>query len=298
VRSVIEERSAVSLPTDPDSTELERLGLRESWDGLRAAFAERVRSGFSDWIDADQPHHQLQLEFALGRLGVGIHLMRWCERYAALPGRRLDVLDVGAGNGGVALAFANSARFRVHALDIVPNPVLRSVSRTASLRVYHTLASGTALPYQPDSFDVVLLIDALEHIAGARSLGPEIMRVLRPGGQCLITTPARVRFLLARDPHFGVPGLGALPNSLQRFVVNHVVRRRIGGLQGEQWPASDVEHIYWSVDEIARLFPGACGVEGLYTKVLSGAARPPSREWWRYKYRRFLFDHVRLYKGR
>ena len=46
----------------------------------------------------------------------------------------------------------------------------------------------------------------IEHVADVPSLGAEIMRVLRPGGYCMITTPARLRHLTAPDPQ--PPGRG------------------------------------------------------------------------------------------
>jgi 2-polyprenyl-3-methyl-5-hydroxy-6-metoxy-1,4-benzoquinol methylase len=112
----------------------------------------------------------------------------------------------------VAFAFGNCPSYRVHAIDVVPNPVLSRLNRRRAIPVCYTVGSGHDLPYRPESFGLVLLVDAIEHIPDRRRLGSEIMRVLRPGGICIVSTVARLRYLLRRDPHYGVRGLVALPN--------------------------------------------------------------------------------------
>ena len=264
---------------------------RIPWEALRSALAEHAAAGLRTWIDSTQPHFSNQLAFALSRLDEGIALRHHCELRESLPAR-VDVLDLGAGNGGVAFAFANSPRYRVHTLDLVPNSVLRAVRRTTGLPVLPAVGNGAALPYADASFDVVLLIDAIEHVSTPGPLGEEIMRVLRPEGVCIVTTVARLRFLFRRDPHWGIPGLVALPNWLQRFVVNKLARRRNLGPGGATVPAYDVHHIYWHKDEIGALFPRPASVTAMYAWPIDPNARMLTREWLRYQLRGFVFDHV------
>ena len=88
----------------------------------------------------------------------------------------------------------------------------------------------------------------------------------------------------------------ALPNGVQRFVVNRLFRRRLETPEGPV-PAYDVTHTFSRVSEIGRLFPGAVAAEGLYGRPLVGGAPRYSREWWRWKAKDFLFDHVLIFKG-
>jgi SAM-dependent methyltransferase len=263
-------------------------------------FTAEVRATFASWIAPEQAHHHEQLAFATGRLAEGVGLVRYVALHEARlpPTVTLDVLDLGAGNGGVALAFANCRRFRVHACDHVPNRVLEGLVRASGCPIRHTVGSGHDLPYRERSFDLVLLVDAIEHVADARQLGREIMRVLKPGGMCLVSTAARLRYVLRPDPHYGVRGLVVLPNELQRFVVDRVARRRVQSEDGTLHTAYDVHHLFWTVAEIGRLFPGAAVVEGLYGQRLSPNASRFSREWWRWKARELLFDHVLVFKAR
>jgi SAM-dependent methyltransferase len=249
------------------------------------------------WVVAGQPFLHDQLAFALGRFDEGAGFVRYFER--ARPSLRRpprDVLDLGTGNGGIAFAFANCPRYRVSAIDIGQNRILRQFARRENLPVGYALASGHELPYAAESFDLVLLIETIEHLPRPRRLGEEIMRVLRPGGVCLVTTPARLRYLFAPDPHYGVRFVAGLPNFLQRFAVNRIARRRITSPDGGSWPAYDVERLYWHVREIAGLLPDPKTVDVLFAQPPSGGPFLTGA-WWRRKFRNFLFNHVLISKG-
>jgi SAM-dependent methyltransferase len=270
---------------------------RIPWPELRRRFAEAVDAHLSGWSSSSAEYAASQRGFALGRLEAGQAILRFFEApERAVAASRLDVLDVGAGNGGLALAFANSPRHRVAAFDTGPNRVLRNVAGAAGLPLAYCLARGERLPFGEKSFDLVLLVEVIEHVREPRLLGREVMRVLRPGGRCFVTTPARVRFLLRPDPHYGVRGIAGLPNPVQRFLVDRVARRRITAPDGRSTPAYDVERLFWHVREIAGLFPGRAGCDVFYERAPAGGPFP-SREWWRRALRGFLFDSLVITKA-
>lgn len=284
----LEQRTAMKHWDD-----LRNVPVRFPWPDLRRRFIEAVSSEFARWISPDQAHFREQLLFAVGRFDEGAALVR----YFALQGliRPARILDIGAGNGGVAFALANCRDFEVRTLDIVPNGELVALRRALGLPVQPVVASGDGIPLEGESLDIVLLIDTLEHLPDAPRVGREIMRVLRPGGVCLITTPARVGHLFRRDPHYGVPFIALFPNEVQRFIVDRVFRRR---------PRYDVTHLYWHVREIERVFPGRTRTEVLFNRgyqpppSLRHALRHPStmRELIAYKLRGFFFDRLLIYK--
>ncbi|MEX1245540.1 MAG: class I SAM-dependent methyltransferase [Thermoanaerobaculia bacterium] len=269
---------------------------RLDWSTVRSSFVEAVRSEFAAWISPGQPHFSSQLAFAIGRFAEGSALVRFFELTPSESGPVTDVLDIGSGNGGVAFAFANCLKYQVHALDVVPNRLLARLQQSLEMPVRPVIGTGSALPYRDKRFDIVLLVDVIEHVKDAHRIGAEVMRVLRPGGVCFVSTAARLRYLTKPDPHYGVKGLVALPNALQRFVVNHILRRRILTADGRCWPAYDVEHTFWHVNEIARLFPGHDSAQGLYAYPMCGG-RVFTREWLRRRLRGFLFHHVLIRKG-
>ena len=92
---------------------------------------------------------------------------------------------------------------------------------------------------------MVILSEVIEHLAQPSVAGAEILRVLKPGGICLISTPPRLVFARRPDPHFQIPFLVALPDFLQRVVAGWL-RPGI---------PYNVTHIYGTTWGIARQFP-------------------------------------------
>jgi SAM-dependent methyltransferase len=273
------------------------------WRALHARFVDAVSREFANWIAPDQPHHHEQLGVAAGRLEEGARLLA----DFSMTEERVRVLDIGAGNGGIAFAFANDPRHEVHTLDVVANPQMLALRRALPLRVNQMIGDGAVLPFADQSLDLVLLVDVLEHLPRPRKTGAEIMRVLRPGGRCIVATPARAAWLFRRDPHYGVPGLVLFPNDVQRFIVDRLLRRRVATAVGRDASAYDVTHIYWHVREVTRLFPGRKEVDVLYDHDLT----PPGRftlRWFRhprwflrdleYRLRWWLYGHIIIHKER
>jgi SAM-dependent methyltransferase len=189
------------------------------------------------------------MEFSLGRLAEGRKALAYLtSRYGDVLGgpERIQVLDVGCGNGGMLLPFAEAGH-RCWGLDLTLHPELAEVAARAGLSLGQLQARGEALPFPDGSLDLVLLAETVEHVPGVRRLGAEVARVLRPGGLCYVTTPPRLRFLAQGDPHYGVPGLLLLPDGLQRFVFERWVA------PGE---AYDVTHVFWSAAGVMRALPG------------------------------------------
>jgi len=65
----------------------------------------------------------------------------------------------------------------------------QSLTRYDQSRRFPVFGRGEQLPFQNDTFDAILLIEAIEHIGPDREAIKEIHRVLRPGGVLVLTTP-------------------------------------------------------------------------------------------------------------
>lgn len=285
-------------------TTLDDLPVHAAWPHLREGFEATVTRDFPTYLSPAAPNFEAQLAFARGRFDDGVSLLSHLARQGEFD-RQVNVLDIGSGNGGVSFAFANVRSARVHTLDLVPNVHLAALRSVLPVPVASTVADGSELPFKEGSFDIVLLLDTIEHVERPRRLGAEVMRILRPDGICVVTTPARARYLFRRDPHYGVPGLAGLPNALQRFIVNHVLKRRIRTPAGAEAFAYDVTRLYWNVEQVMRLFPGATKVDVLFNRTYT----PPGRftvEWvrhprhaveqLRYNLRHWFFDGIVLWK--
>lgn len=87
----------------------------------------------------------------------------------------VKILDVGAGHSDFADIFIER---KIFSLDIVPYP---EVDLVADL--------GTINPFKDNAFDVVALMNVLEHVYESRNLIKSITRILAPGGMVVFTVP-------------------------------------------------------------------------------------------------------------
>jgi len=125
------------------------------------------------------------------------------------------VLDVGAGDGNLALACATRGA-RVEACDPSAAMIRRGRARTG-MAVAWRRADAQALPYADDSFDVVVSAFGAAQAPRPRRTARELARVCRPGGQVVLAAwvprglPGRLPELVdAVDPlPEGVPAVGA-----------------------------------------------------------------------------------------
>jgi SAM-dependent methyltransferase len=96
-----------------------------------------------------------------------------------------DILEVGGGQSGLtALLFPQA---QVTNLDL--NPEYAQAPCNQQKRVRFVCGDATALPFASESFDAVTMFDLLEHVPDDKKAVSEALRVLRPGGFLLISTP-------------------------------------------------------------------------------------------------------------
>jgi ubiquinone/menaquinone biosynthesis C-methylase UbiE len=136
---------------------------------------------------------------------------------AAGPLGKLELLDLGAGMGGFAVAAALGGA-AVTACEYNPDYCriieLRAARHGLRLPVFN--AAGEALPFPGAAFDAVTAWDVLEHVQDPRRVLEELARVLRPGGHALITAINRRAWV---DPHYHIAGLNWLPRPLAELII-------------------------------------------------------------------------------
>lgn len=96
-----------------------------------------------------------------------------------------DGLDVGCGTGVLAARLAGVG-FSMTGID--PSPGMLDVMRERAPMVEAIVASGTELPFEDSSFDLVMSVAVMHHVAepdAVRRTLREMVRVSRPGGRVL-----------------------------------------------------------------------------------------------------------------
>jgi 2-polyprenyl-3-methyl-5-hydroxy-6-metoxy-1,4-benzoquinol methylase len=106
-----------------------------------------------------------------------------------------EILDVGCGSGYLATEIPQTPKV-IAGVDIEERSVELAADRQAvDLAV---VGDATALPFDADSFDCVILADVLEHFENPDQLLGECRRVLTEDGRLIVSVPA---FRWLRGPH-------------------------------------------------------------------------------------------------
>lgn len=109
---------------------------------------------------------------------------------ADLRGER--VLDLGCGLGARTLAVARAGSAEVVGVDTDAEKVRRAreeAERSGADGILFAAQSGSALAFDEGRFDVVLLLDVVEHLGDPAAVLAECARVLRSGGRVLVGFP-------------------------------------------------------------------------------------------------------------
>lgn len=142
----------------------------------------------------------------------------------AFEPRGADVLDVGCGDAGVPIAFAEGGA-RAAGIEAAAPSVERGHLRADEHGVGVDLRQGMAetLPFDDSSFDLVTLDNVLEHVTDPDRTLREIHRVLRPEGLLYLVTPKPFALQsLWSDPHYELAGLVLMPRWLQVWYFERV----------------------------------------------------------------------------
>jgi SAM-dependent methyltransferase len=160
----------------------------------------------------------------------------------AQPGA--TVLDYGCGAGTV-VKMLRAAGFDAYGVDIrwpghdAGDLEDSELGRQGILRYYD---EGGPLPFDDDSFDVIVSDQVFEHVAPLEASLREIERVLRPGGVAYHHFPSKSVW---REGHIGIPFSHRLPPGRFRLAYTTALRRAGLGTWKDERPARE-----WATEKL------------------------------------------------
>lgn len=122
----------------------------------------------------------------------------------------LTCLDVGCSNGAISVRTAGSFK-RTIGIDLDAPAIAQAASEHQSDQMIFALASGHAIPFEDNSFDLIICAQVYEHSTDQPALAREVWRVLRPGGIVFFSGPNRLKIM---EEHYWLPFLSWLPRPL------------------------------------------------------------------------------------
>jgi len=125
---------------------------------------------------------------------------KFVERQVNMMNPEALLLDIGAGRGDFGAIFSGR---KYIALEIYPYPEIDLVCDL-----------GYCVPFRENTFDLVALLNVCEHVPDPKTLLAIVYRLLKPGGQAVITIPFMLKIHqapvdYARYTHFALEKMGA-----------------------------------------------------------------------------------------
>ncbi|MBQ8208473.1 MAG: class I SAM-dependent methyltransferase [Clostridia bacterium] len=103
-----------------------------------------------------------------------------------------DVLDVGCGAGGKSLYYLGCGANKVVGIDIVPKYKEESEGLAEKLGLIgfeFFCEDAGETSFDDNSFDTIIMNDAMEHVAKPEAVLAEMYRILKPGGRLFVNFP-------------------------------------------------------------------------------------------------------------
>ncbi|MDF2710948.1 MAG: hypothetical protein K0R62_6600 [Nonomuraea muscovyensis] len=188
------------------------------------------------------------------RLDMGPHPLWLLENLVGdlelRPGMR--VLDLGSGKGATSVFLAREFGVRVVAADWwVDAGEAAAVFAEAGVggQVEAVRAEAHTLPFEEESFDAIVSIDAFEYFGTADGYLPYLVRFLRPGGQLGMATPGMTREV--RD-------MGAIPPHIKKVV----------GWEAIAWHTAPWWRFQWEITELVTVTSARLQEDGWHDWLL------------------------------
>ncbi|HEX3738033.1 MAG TPA: methyltransferase domain-containing protein [Solirubrobacterales bacterium] len=170
------------------------------------ATPEHIKDVNTRYHDAAAHAYDAKWGIDFGLIGQAQVGAKFAKTLGGAGGRRFgEALEIGSGTGYFSLNLMQSGTFeKLTATDISPGMLARLASTAAALgldQVTTVATEAEALPFEDESFDLVIGHAVLHHIPDLDRAFAEFKRVLRPGGAIVFAgEPSRYGDRLAALP--------------------------------------------------------------------------------------------------
>lgn len=128
---------------------------------------------FQDYEDGATIHEQQRL---------------WQTILNEVPKTTAKVLDVGCGKAWVAQHLAPKG-YEIFSMDISTVNPIKAIKKYPFSNHHGVVADVYNLPFLPNTFDVIIASEIIEHVPNPKTFMEALWTVLKPGGVLIITTP-------------------------------------------------------------------------------------------------------------
>ena len=144
-------------------------------------------------------HYQtdaIEFDYFEERKGATEHDSRRLSEYiiSKVSKKAESILDVGCGNGWVAKEFIPKGK-EVVSLDISLTNPAKAKKLYPGEKHFPVTADSFYLPFNDGSFDCVVASEIIEHVFDLAKFVKELFRVVKKGGQLIITTPYKEKLI-------------------------------------------------------------------------------------------------------
>ncbi len=134
--------------------------------------------------------------------------------YTTIDGKR--ILDSGCGDGGLLITLRQARAAELVGIELDPNIYRLASIRTRGLSQIRIVQDdASVMKLRPESFDIIISLHVIEHVADFQSYLLSQARLLKPGGLLLIACPNR---LWPFEAHSKLPLIHYLPRPVSKAI--------------------------------------------------------------------------------
>lgn len=138
------------------------------------------------------------------------------------------VLDVGCGPGIIASSVKR--HFGAEVIGVDCDSTFLEQTKARGINAYRCNLETDNLPFSDATFDCVLMIEVLEHLAKPENCLKEITRVIKPKGVLMLSTPNlaalpnRIAIIKGQDPLRGNPFIRPYDRTIRLYALNSLTQ--------------------------------------------------------------------------